>query len=86
MYVVIENTPGYLPDDDDPYVTESLEDAKAVLRELVERHTEWCEDVDMTYNVWFADDGMSASVANRSGFTYDLGRAFEIHETEERES
>ena len=23
-YVVIENTPGYLPDDDDPYVTDDL--------------------------------------------------------------
>ena len=77
-YAVIENTPGYLPEDDDPYVTEDLDAAKAYLVELVEQHEEWLEETNQTYSAYRDPDGMYATIDNRSGYTYDLGRVFEI--------
>jgi hypothetical protein len=38
MYVVVENTPGYLPEDDDPGTFEDLADAQAYAAERAESY------------------------------------------------
>ena len=83
-YVVIENTPGYLPEGDDPYVTDDLASAVECLRDDVRRHYEWIQDNGEECDIWIADDGRSAFV-KRIGEAgkYDLGRAFEVIETDE---
>jgi hypothetical protein len=83
QYVVIENTPGYMPEDEDPFVTDDLGAARECLKDMVERHCEWCDEAGMTYDVWWSEDLTAAEVSNRSGFTYDLGRCFAIVESEE---
>jgi hypothetical protein len=81
-YVVIENTPGYMPDDDDPYVTDDLESAKRALAESVERLTDFHDENDETYEMGITEDGMSAYVVEDR--PHALGRVFEILETADR--
>lgn len=84
-YVVIENTPGYMPEDDDPFETDSLEDAKTALRDNVERHLDFlADDPDIGPDgpsVSWDVDGMSCYVVS-SEHEHDLGRVFEILERE----
>lgn len=73
-YVVINNTPGYLPEDDDPGTYESLDEAKEALREEVERYL---DDDEHLLEASFSADGETAFV-HYTDRTYDLGRVFEV--------
>jgi hypothetical protein len=83
MYVVIENTPGYLPEDDDPGTFEDIESAKEYLAERVESYVEHLREAEIWTDVhWvsWADDKESCHVS--SSLPHDLGRNFEIAITE----
>lgn len=80
MFVVIENTPGYVPEDDDPATFEDLGAAQEYLRERVESYVEHVvegEDVEPNVTV----DERSAYVVSNVR-EHDLGRVFEIIEEE----
>ena len=83
MYVVIENTPGYMPEDDDPFTTENYAEAVAY---LAVRVAEYLDDPDGNYSVeygWASRDNLSAVVIHDNDKTYDLGRVIEIVKEEE---
>ena len=73
-WVVIENTPGYLPDDDEPFVTDDLSAAIAHAAELADYYR---EHDDWEYDVEGSDDGMSYYVSERDN-PRDLGRVIEV--------
>ena len=86
-YIVIENTPGYLPEEDDPYVTDDLESAKAYMTERVGSYCEYlCEGYDWrddySPDVTKGDDGMYAYVYDPER-THDLGRYFGVEPYED---
>ncbi len=86
-YVIIENTPGYLPENDDPLTFDSYAEA---LNHLVEYNKELSEEFDPdgfpTYEVypivngWFKY-GFLGSIGNPE--SHDLGRYVTIEEVEE---
>jgi hypothetical protein len=72
-YHVIENTPGYMPDDPDPSVFTSKRDAQAYAQELAES---------------LREDGYHVSGNRRDGYygerdANDLGRVIEISDCDE---
>lgn len=77
-WAVIESTPGYLPEDDDPPVFHVYSEAVAYLRERVE---EYLDDPDGSYRVeegWASRDNLSAVLIHDDTKTHDLGRVIEI--------
>jgi hypothetical protein len=75
-FVVIESTPGYLPEDDDPLVTDSYEEA-------VEEVNRICDELeDAGYVVdrsWASQDNLYAAHAERPDMVApDLGRTVQI--------
>lgn len=83
-FVVIENTPGYMPDDDDPATFEDRESAVHYLRDEVERLCEHILEGDGDPHVVWSEERDSAHVTD-STREHDLGRVFEIHEEEDDE-
>ena len=79
MFVVIINTPGYLPEDDDPPLFEDRADALEYLQDEVERHCEWLDEIEEPFSVHWSRELDSAFV-KQTARTHDLGRSFEIHE------
>ncbi len=74
MYVVIENTPGYMPEDDDPATFEDYADAVAYLNE---RAAEYADDPDGNYRVefgWASSGNYAAVMVWDDDRTHDLGR------------
>jgi hypothetical protein len=87
-YLVIENTPGYLPDADEPAEFEEYADAVTYLNE---RAAEYADDPDANYRVeygWSSDDNLAAVMIRDNDKTHDLGRwlAVEIDHSETDES
>ena len=85
-YVVIENTPGYMPEDDDPAVFETLEDARAYAFELAQGYK---DDADSNYRV--TDDGAGEYGCDTYWVedldrSHDLGRMIEVMPWEGDES
>lgn len=81
-YVVIENTPGYLPDDDDPA---SFDDRRAAIRymvELVRRSRDYSVEGGADIGGWLDREAGCAFLVDE-GRPHDLGRCFEVVETEE---
>lgn len=80
-FVVIESTPGYLPDDDDPAVFETLRDARSYARDLVAQLRDFHADGAETCRV-----RVDSRSAPRSWYVVrggpegsrDLGRVVEI--------
>ena len=78
-YVVIENTPGYMPDDDDPFVTDDL----AAAREYAARLARDCADALYGYEderecdvtITRTSDDSWEIMSNRP---HDLGRVVEV--------
>lgn len=73
-YVVIENTPGYLSEDDDPFITD---DYAAAVAYLNERAAEYADDPDGSYRVeygWASGDNYAAVMVWDDSKTHDLGR------------
>jgi hypothetical protein len=85
MYVVIENTPGYLPDADEPATFEEIREANEYLREEVERYCDHLAEAAEAFTVsWsgdYPDESMSAFVT-RDDSPHDLGRNFSIEPVE----
>lgn len=88
-YVVIENTPGYLPDDDDPATFETLEDARIyasdLLSSLLDHIWEGYSDdpealIPEVSGSFQSDLAVFVTDPNRE---HDLGRVIEIVEAEE---
>lgn len=78
MFIVIENTPGYLPEDDDPATFEDYADAVAYLNG---RAAEYADDPDANYRVeygWASRDNLSAVMIYDDDKIHDLGRVIEI--------
>ena len=80
MYVVIENTPGYMPDDDDPATFETLGEARAHARGLVARLREFHWEVGDTAKVRVDSHSAPRSWYVVTGREHDLGRVIEIVE------
>lgn len=85
-WVYCENTPGYLPEGDDPATFTNLADAREYLREEVARYVEHLHDVadwrdGYEPGIWIADNGLSAHV-NDPDRIRDLGRSFSIERYE----
>jgi hypothetical protein len=70
-YIVIENTPGYLPDDDDPFVTDDYSEAVEYLNERCAEY----EEIGLRVEYGWASSGnyAAAGVFDDSK-THDLGR------------
>jgi hypothetical protein len=86
MYVVLESTPGYLPEDDDPAVFEDIESARVYASDLLSQlldHIfevqELGEDEPAGFEVVgsFAQEDRSVVVYDKSRL-HDLGRVIEI--------
>lgn len=86
QYVVLENTPGYLPEDDDPFVTEDYAQAVAYLNE---RAAEYADDADANYRVeygWASGDNLAAVMVWDDDRSHDLGRYIGIELDQGNES
>jgi len=85
MFMVIENTPGYLPEDDDPAVFDSVDEAREYATEQLDRlidHIAEGQDFDDDANGWtvigdFAEGDLSVVVYDGAR-SHDLGRVIEI--------
>jgi hypothetical protein len=83
MFVVIENTPGYLPDDDDPPTFEDYGDAVAYLNE---RAAEYADDPDGNYRVEYgcaSSGNYAAVVVWDDDRAHDLGRYIAVERVED---
>lgn len=77
-YVVIENTPGYLPEEDEPATFEDIASAREYLKEQVERYCDFiAEGSDAEPNVWWDTELTEAFVTDPTR-EHDLGRVFVI--------
>jgi len=90
MFTVIENTPGYMPDDDDPASFDTIEDARVYASDLLSRlldHLVDCEDDPAeAYSALsiagsFAGDDLQVYVTDTRR-PHDLGRVITIVEGE----
>ena len=79
-YVVIENTPGYLPEDDDPATFDDLDEARAYAQDLIDRIEEHYFEAGANDVLVDGDIATSLSVLVSSNFEHDLGRVVEIVE------
>lgn len=77
-YVVIESSPGYLPEDDDPRTFSEYADAVEYLND---RAAEYADDPDANYRVEYgiaSADNYAAVIVWDDDKTHDLGRVIEI--------
>lgn len=74
-FVVIENTPGYLPDDDDPPTFDEYAEAVSYLNERAAEYE--AEGLRIEYGIASADNLSACKVWDDSK-THDLGRSIEI--------
>ena len=82
-YLVIENTPGYLPEDDDPPAFDDYSEAVTCLNE---RAKEYEEDPDGNFRVeygWASRDNFAAVMIYDEDKTHDLGRSIEVVKEED---
>ena len=79
-YVVVENTPGYLPEDDDPATFYDLAEARAYAQDLIDRIEEHYFEAGANDVLVDGDITTSLSVLVSSNFEHDLGRVVEIAE------
>lgn len=77
-YVVIESTPGYMPEDDEPATFKDYADAVAYLNE---RAAEYADDADGNYRVEYgiaSGDNLAAVIVWDDEKMHDLGRTIQI--------
>jgi predicted ester cyclase len=82
MFVVIENTPGYLPDSVEPFETD---DYAAAVAYLNERAAEYADDPDGNFKVEYgfaSGDNYAAVMVYDLDKRHDLGRVIEILKAE----
>ena len=83
MYVVIEYTPGYMPEDDDPFTTDDYAEAVMKLNEAADGYR---EDPDGNFTVTYglaSRDNLAAVLVTDNDKSHDLGRVIEIVEEED---
>ncbi len=90
-YVVIENTPGYLPEDDDPATFEDITEARVYASDLQSRLMDHIFDSQcldeteppgMDVSGSFADSDCWSVIVYDKSREHDLGRIIEIIEDE----
>jgi hypothetical protein len=75
-YIVIENTPGYMPDSDDPFVTDDYSAAVAYANELADQLEDDGYDCDRS---WASSGNYYAIHCTRSDTVApDLGRTIAV--------
>ena len=79
-YIVIENTPGYMPESDDPFVTQSYEEAVRYANELADELEEQGYTVDRS---WASADNYTCIHATKPDEPHDLGRVIQVMNHEE---
>lgn len=80
-FIVIENTPGYMPDADEPADFDDYAEAVAYLNAEVQRYVEDIEECDAVATVQWgiaSADNLAAAIVYRDDRTYDLGRCFSV--------
>ncbi len=80
VYVVIENTPGYMPDEDEPFETDDYADAVYYLKQRAEEYEE--EGLRVEYG-WASSANLAAVMVYDDSKTHDLGRYIGIELAEE---
>lgn len=75
MYVVIENTPGYLPEDDDPATFERREDALVYLSDRLSSYLNALCDADIEFAISQGDGWYFVTDMQNE---HDLGRNFSV--------
>jgi hypothetical protein len=86
MFIVIENTPGYLSEDDDPFITDNYSAAVEYMRERVASYVEHIEECDGSAEVsegWASADNYAAVMVYDRSREHDLGRYFGVERYEE---
>ena len=86
-YVMVENTPGYLPEEDEPFVSEDFDAVFAYMKERVESYCDFlCQSYEYADDyepvVWWAENLRAAEVFDPRR-EHDLGRCFSVEEYEE---
>lgn len=76
-WIVVENTPGYMPDDDDPYVTDDYRDALRYMVTLVRESRDFSVDGGADIGGWLDREAGAAFLVDE-GRPHDLGRYFEV--------
>lgn len=90
-YIMIENTPGYLPEDDDPFISDDYAAVVAYMNQRVEEYVEYLQD-----DPDVGPDGVSVTPMASSGnyaavhvtcnaHEHDLGRWFSVEICEDCE-
>jgi hypothetical protein len=79
-YVVIENTPGYMPDDDDPATFDDYKEACEYVRELVERLMDHISEGGGEPAATFGEDHAFVTDMSRE---HDLGRSISVELNED---
>lgn len=81
QYMVIENTPGYLPENDDPATFDNYEDAAEA---AIEQALRYKDDPDgkFTIQMYYHPDDFHITIEDHDK-TYDLGRVITIAIVEE---
>jgi hypothetical protein len=87
-FVVIENTPGYLPEEDDPYVTDDYLAAVAYMNARVAEYVEFIEETGAEAEVsqgWASPNNYAAVMVYDKSREHDLGRYFGVEIDEEED-
>jgi hypothetical protein len=86
QWIVIENTPGYMPDDDDPFITDDYSAAVAYLNERCEEYADIIGDDKPVYRVeygWASSGNYAAAMIWDDSRTHDLGRYIGVESYDE---
>ena len=77
MYAVIESTPGYMPEDDDPATFEDRSQALVCLSDQLSRYLDYLYDAGIEFEITQGDDWYFVT---RLDSEHDLGRLLEVVE------
>ncbi len=76
-FIVIENTPGYLPDDDDPFITDDYDAAVVYMNEQAERLSDFIAEGGGEPDIsvgWASPNNYAAVMVYDKTREHDLGR------------
>jgi hypothetical protein len=80
-YVVIENTPGYLPEEDEPFITDDYAAAVAYMNQRVEEYAAFVDEgegsADIQWGIASQGNYAAAYVVDTTR-EHDLGRWFSV--------
>ena len=85
-FIVIENTPGYLPEDDDPFITDDYDEAVAYMNERADSLAEFIAESDGKPEIstgWASPNNYAAVMVYDLSHKHDLGRYIGVELVEE---